>query len=276
MMDVQRMIARAAQCVPRNVKVALRGKRSAPSRFANAVHSLLNRVPGEKYRVLSCDGVLKGYQMRLDWTKHRSFAYGTWEPEVVDAVCRIVHPGMRVIDIGAHGGFYVLLLSKLVEQNGAVIAFEPLPANLRMLNQNVAINALGNVTIEGMAVCDRSGEFDLEAPDVDSSLLAGPMETSEMGKILSVPCVSLDDYCSGHPVPIDFIKMDVEGAEGDVLEGAKHIVSKYHPTMMIELHNVGRAGEHPVPLYLQRIGYTIEWLSEAGFTAHTLARWTGV
>ena len=272
-MNVQEIITKVAGCVPRSVKVILRGRRSSPRRTAAAIHRFLNRVPGDRYPVLSCGGALKGYRMKLDWNKHRSFAYGSWEPEVVDAVSRVVRPGMRAVDIGAHGGFYVLLLSKLVEQSGAVVAFEPLPANFRILDENVTMNALRNVTTEAMAVCDHSGQFDLEVPDIDASVLAGPIDASEVGKVLSVPCVSLDDYFASHAVPIDFIKMDVEGAEGKVLEGARNVVDRYHPTMMIELHDVGNAEVHPVPLYLRRIGYTIEWLSEAGFTAHTLARW---
>lgn len=271
----QRMATAIAEWIPRRIKTALRGRRTSPRWVAGAIHGFLNCMPGDRYPVLACCGPLKGYRMRLDWTKHRSFAYGSWEPEVVDAVSGVVRSGMRVIDIGAHGGFYVLLLSRLVGHKGSVIAFEPLPANLRMLNQNVAMNALGNVTVEGVAVCDHSGQFELEAPDPAALVVAGPMELSEIGKALPVPCVSLDDYFAGNSVPIDFIKMDVEGAEDDVLRGAEKVVNTYHPSMMIELHNVGRAEEHPVPLYLQKIGYTIEWLSEVGYTAHTLARWTG-
>lgn len=271
----QRVAAAVAEWVPLRVKVALRGKRSSPGRIASAIHNFLNRVPGTRYPVLTCSGPLKGYRMRLDWKKHRSFAYGSWEPEVVDAVSRVVRPGMRVIDIGAHGGFYALLLAKLVGASGTVVAFEPLPANFRMLKENVAMNALSNVTIERSAVCDHSGQFELEVPDVDAGALAGPMEDSEKTKAMTVSCVSLDDYFSLQRVQTDFIKMDVEGAEGDVLDGAKDTLMHYHPTMMIELHNVGHADKHPVALHLRQIGYTIEWLSEAGYTVHTLARWAG-
>lgn len=271
----QRVAAAMAEWVPLRVKIALRGKRSSPGRIASRIHNFLNRVPGARYPILTCSGPLKGYRMRVDWNKHRSFAYGSWEPEVVDAISRVVRPGMRVIDIGAHGGFYALLLAKLVGASGAVVAFEPLPANFRMLEENVAMNGLSNVTLERSAVCSHSGQFELEVPDVDAAALAGPVGDSEQAKAMTVPCVSLDDYFSPQRDRTDFIKMDVEGAEGDVLKGAKNIMVLYHPTMMIELHNVEHAETHPVALDLQKIGYTIEWLSEAGYTVHTLARWTG-
>ncbi|MGC2280676.1 MAG: hypothetical protein WA603_11710, partial [Candidatus Acidiferrales bacterium] len=75
--------------------------------------------------------------MRVDWQIHRSFAYGTWEPEVVQAVQQEVTAGMNVLDLGAQSGFYTLLLSRLVGPEGRVFAFEPLPANFRLLDENV-------------------------------------------------------------------------------------------------------------------------------------------
>src|ERR1700693_4814070 len=114
MMTVQRLLTTMAECVPQSVKIALRGNRGAPSRLANAIHSILNCAPGERYPVLKCAGVLDSYRMKVDWTKHRSFVYGTWEPEAVAVVTENVKPGMVALDIGAQSGFYALMLSKLV------------------------------------------------------------------------------------------------------------------------------------------------------------------
>jgi FkbM family methyltransferase len=269
-----KMIAAIAKRVPLGMKIALRGKRSSPRWAAAAIHNFLNRVPSNRYPVLTCAGPLKGYRMKLDWNKHRSFAYGSWEPEAVDAISRLVRPGMTVMDIGAHGGFYVLLLSKLVGSNGKVIAFEPLPANFRVLKENVAINALQNVVTEPFAVSDHSGELALEVPGPESSLLAGPVEEMDGHGTAYVRSVSLNDYFGREPVRLDFIKIDVEGAESDVLTGARQLLDRHHPSMMIELHGVGRPEEHPVAVYLQQAGYTIDWIGDVSFTAHILARWT--
>jgi tRNA A58 N-methylase Trm61 len=73
--------------------------------------------------------------MRVDWQIHRSFVYGSWEPEVVGMIKQQVTAGMRVLDLGAQSGFYSLLFSKLVGPQGSVIAFEPLPANYRLLRR---------------------------------------------------------------------------------------------------------------------------------------------
>jgi hypothetical protein len=148
----------------------------------------LNCAPGEKYPVLDCSGVLEGYRMRVDWTQLRGFAYGTWEPEVVKTITNHVKPGMTVLDIGAHGGFYALLLSKLVGPTGQMIAFEPLPANYRFLEENIALNRVTNVQIRREAVGKRSGEMDFEVPDPGESVVAGQVSPCRPARVHERPC----------------------------------------------------------------------------------------
>jgi len=100
-MTVQTIISKVAEYIPLRVKVALRGDRGSPNRLASIVHSFLNHLPAERYPVLPCGSVLKGYRIRVDWQIHRSFVYGSWEPEVVRSIQRHVTPGMKVLDIGA-------------------------------------------------------------------------------------------------------------------------------------------------------------------------------
>ena len=94
-MSVERIISRVAEYIPLSVKVALRGERASPNRLANIIHSFLNRLAAERYPILPCGGVLKGFKMRVDWQLHRSFAYGSWEPEVVRSIQKHVMPGTR-------------------------------------------------------------------------------------------------------------------------------------------------------------------------------------
>jgi FkbM family methyltransferase len=274
MMTVQRMIARMAEWVPQSVKIALRGKSASPNRLANAIHSVLNHAPGEKYPVLTCGGVLEGYRMRVDWTKHRSFAYGTWEPEVVEVILSQVKPGMTVLDIGAHSGFYALLLSKLVGPTGKVIAFEPLPSNHRMLEENIGFNGVQNIEIRKEAVGERSGEIAFEVPDPNDSLVAGPVLASDPQGLISVRAVSLDDFLFERGLQVDFIKMDVEGAEGAILRGAQRTLGTFHPLMMVELHNMDKqTSRHPDAVFVEELGYQLRWLGEEGYTTHIYAQW---
>jgi FkbM family methyltransferase len=273
-MTVERIISRVAEYIPLSIKVALRGDRASPSRLANIIHAFLNRLAVERYPILPCGGVLKGFRMRVDWQLHRSFAYGSWEPEVVRSIQKHVMPRARVLDIGAQSGFYSLLLSRLVGPEGMVFAFEPLPANFRILEENVRLNNIQNVRIRREAVSDHSGEIRFEFPHEEPSLVAGPViEGDDLGTF-QVPAVSLDDFVRQTGHSIQFIKMDVEGAETAVLRGAVQSLKAFHPPMIIELHsNAFQKGPHPVIPFLESLGYRMEWLNEGGYRCNVFADW---
>ncbi len=273
-MTVERIISRVAEYIPLSVKVALRGDRASPSRLANIIHSCLNRLSVERYPILPCGGVLKGFRMRVDWQLHRSFAYGSWEPEVVRSIQKHVMPRTRVLDIGAQSGFYSLLLSRLVGPEGMVFAFEPLPANFRILEENVRLNNIQNVMIRREAVSEHSGKIRFEFPHEEPSLVAGPLiEGDDLGTF-QVPSVSLDDFVRQTGHSIQFIKMDVEGAETAVLRGAVQSLKAFHPPMIIELHYDGsQKGPHPAIPLLESLGYRMEWLNEAGHRCNVFAEW---
>lgn len=273
-MTVERIISRVAEYIPLSLKVALRGDRASPSRLANIIHSFLNRLAVERYPILPCGGVLKGFRMRVDWQLHRSFAYGSWEPEVVRSIQKHVKPKSRVLDIGAQSGFYSLLLSRLVGPEGMVFAFEPLPANFRILEENVRLNNIQNVTIRGEAVSEHSGKIRFEFPHEEPSLVAGPIFESDDLGTFQVPSVSLDDFVRETGHSIQFIKMDVEGAETAILRGAVESLKAFHPPMIIELHSdVSHKGPHPAILLLETLGYRLEWLNEAGYRCNVFAQW---
>jgi len=275
-MTMQRIISRVAAYVPLNLKVALRGARGSPRRLANFIHSFLNRLPTERYPILPCGGVLQGCRMRVDWRIHRSFIYGTWEPEVVESIQKHVMARMTVLDLGAQSGFYSLLLSKLVGVQGKVFAFEPLPANFRILEENLRLNQIQNVVVRREAVSDRSGEISFEFPHEEASLVAGPVLEGDNQGTLNVPSISLDEFVRQTHHSIQFIKMDVEGAETAVLRGAVQTLSTFHPAMIVELHyDPPQNGlqPHPAISLLEKLGYQIEWLNEVDYRSHVFAHW---
>jgi len=271
---MQRIISRLAEYVPLNVKIALRGKRGFPSRLANVIHSFLNRLPADRYPILPCGGVLKGYKMRVDWQLHRSFVYGSWEPEVVQSIQKHVAARTTVLDIGAHSGFYSLLLSRLVGDEGRVFAFEPLPANFRILEENLSLNQIHNVVVRREAVSDRSGMISFEFPSKEVSLVAGPVLDGDNLGTLNVPSISIDDFVREAEHSIQFIKMDIEGAETAVLRGAVQTLSTFHPAMFVELHHdPSQQGPHPALSILEKLGYEIEWLNELDHCSNIFAQW---
>ena len=274
LMAIQEIIARVFGWLPVSLKTALRGDSESPNRLANLIHSLLNRVPADRYPILPCAGELEGYRMRVDWQIHRSFAYCSWEPEVVDMIKEEVTTGMTVLDLGAQSGFYSLLLSKFVGPTGSVIAFEPLPANYRILDENLHLNRITNVTVEHAAVTDHSGEISFDFPVNAPWLIAGPVLESDNQGTFTVPSVSIDDFMAQRRIPVHFIKMDVEGAEVMVLKGSKRTLEEFHPILAIELHS--DAPESPslaIPVRLRELGYQVRWLREGHHNSHILATW---
>jgi len=157
---------------------------------------------------------------------------GTYELKMQQQMEALVRPGSVFCDIGAQAGFYTLLASRLTGEKGRVFAFEPSPRNIHNLRRHLEINWIENVTLFEAAVSDRPGEawFDLGNNSSTGSL-------SDSGS-LCVPLVSLDHLLEeGQILPPDFLKMDVEGAELQVLKGARKTLTTARPTLFLATHS---------------------------------------
>jgi FkbM family methyltransferase len=270
---LENVIPRLLGWVPISLRRALIGRPDHPSRLANFVHRLLNRVAPAESQVFACQGALKGYRMSVDWSRYRSFVYGTWEPKVIRAVIETVRPGMIVIDIGAHIGYYSLLFAKLVGLKGRVFAFEPLPGNFALLEKNVLLNNLRNIHVQNQAVFSCTQEITITAPDDQPNPGSGSMLNETGHKQYRVNAISMDDYCESLTLKPDILKMDVEGSEYDVLMGAKKTINQYRPKLLIELHHFdGNLGANPVPDLLAGWGYQLQWLERWQLTSYILAQ----
>ena len=144
-------------------------------------------------------------------------------------------PGMICFDVGANIGLYTLLFAKAVGPSGYVHAFEPEPKNYRRLLVNLALNRFDHVTANQAAVFSKSQTVTLNVyPDslhawhsLGRPDLHSPGEMTPPEAQLSVAAVSLDDYCRARGVErIDYLKIDVEGAELDVLNGAESLLAR--------------------------------------------------
>jgi FkbM family methyltransferase len=172
---------------------------------------------------------------------------GTYEPEQTRHFRELLRPGATVVDVGAHVGYYTLLAAELVGPRGRVFAFEPNPRNCAFLRSHVAANGLANVTVEESAVSDRSG-----MARFDFGTGTGTGRLAHSGT-LEVGTVALDEYCAAHRIVPDAIKIDVEGAELDVLRGAEATIAARPPVLFLSTH-----GTH---IHLA----CMEWLRERGY-----------
>ncbi|MGH0029409.1 MAG: FkbM family methyltransferase [Myxococcota bacterium] len=169
---------------------------------------------------------------------------GVWEPKETHWFTRSVGPGDTVVDVGANVGYYTLLAARLVGDAGRVFAFEPDPVSFGVLERNVRLNGLSNVVLEQKAVSDAAGSIRLYiAPNNKGDHRIYQPEEAARREYVDVDAVALDDYLAGHPGPVDFVKIDTQGAEVAILEGMPRTLRENPDLrMVIEFWPSGVAG----------------------------------
>ena len=172
--------------------------------------------------------------------------------------------GMTVVDVGANLGYYSLLASRLVGPSGRVVALEPNSENCRLLLSSLRLNDITNVQLLPVAA-DAATGWAYYSTHVGSN--GGLIEDAELlshpGTI--VPAFRLDELVQG---PVGFLKMDVEGAEGRVVQGATGLIARDRPIVTTELKDemLRRVSGTTVADYLgyfEELGYTPSLLEKA-------------
>jgi FkbM family methyltransferase len=155
-------------------------------------------------------------------------------------VCRAldshIAPGATVIDVGAHVGLHTLRLSRTVGEAGRVIAVEASPANAALLRKHLAWNACKNVTVVDAAVGENAGEIEFSfRPDpTDPGASANSFAHDIGGDKARVKVVTIDQVCRG--LAPNMIKIDIEGAELLAIRGARELLSRSSPVLLIAVH----------------------------------------
>ena len=144
----------------------------------------------------------------------------------------LVKPGDVVIECGGHHGAQTILLSRWVGDDGKVIVVEPIPENVAILKKNIALNELKNVVVVLKAAAARSGHVTMR-PDSNGSVAYD----GKFNNGLEVESISLDDLAAELNIKPDFIKIDVEGFEYQVLDGAENILATT-PALFVEVHTL--------------------------------------
>jgi FkbM family methyltransferase len=160
-------------------------------------------------------------------------AYGVYEPGTTKLFELMLRPGMTVVDVGAHVGYYTLLAARLVGDQGRVYAFEPHPDTFKVLCQNVKINRLSNVVAIPKAVDDTIGRKRLFLAHGSSGLHSLYARGLVSPYSIWVDTTTLDAFFAeeGWP-PIDLIKMDIEGGEPAALRGMAQLLTRC-PTLKL-------------------------------------------
>jgi FkbM family methyltransferase len=140
-----------------------------------------------------------------------------------------IKPGDFVIDCGANNGFTSILFARYAGESGKVIAIEPVPHNVRVIESNLELNSVKNCEL--LACGAGSSNTTVDMVDMPNGTMLTDMVAKD--KIIKVPVRTLDSIANGRRV--DFLKIDVEGFELEVIKGAATILQG-RPKMDIELH----------------------------------------
>jgi FkbM family methyltransferase len=194
-----------------------------------------------------------------DWVGFCIHMRGCYQREVVKALREHLKSGMTFFDVGAHYGQNTVIGSRLVGDQGVVHSFEPGAHQSSYLDENVRLNALSNVTVHRVAVSNRVGtaSFDEHEPAdaAGSRLIQGGNGGRE------VPVTTLDAHCEERGIgAIDVLKVDVEEHELAVFEGARGLLGKGSPRVIVYecLNGYGDLRAHDL---LASYGYRILALS---------------
>ena len=263
-------IIRLTRFVPQSLRSAL-----AASSYGNLTRRILNAVNHDPHPIAELCGPLAGQRMRVNWPSHKTYVFGTHEPHVMRTIQDVVRPGWTAADVGANIGYATLLLAKCVGPSGRVLAFEPLAENFRMLEENILLNRHPNVTAENLALMAHAGRIELRTatPGAMTWAASAALDASKAVETQSAEAITLDEYAERNGIArIDFLKMDVEGAEADVLAGMTAILDRHKPVLLIEIHQSGLYGEnHPVLVKLRERKYKISDLGPRNWERHVMA-----
>jgi FkbM family methyltransferase len=207
-------------------------------------------------------GIGKGLWLNIDPRYEAHFLEGGYESKVQELLAARLKPGDCFFDVGAHIGFFSLLASQLVGEQGKVVAFEPDPRNAAALRANAVRNNLPQFKPVEAAAWSSSGPLEFGRAAEASSYVQGQVTAISLvnDNRIQVNGLAIDDFVfrdGGAPAP-NLIKIDVEGAEFEVLKGTAKVIKSAMPVVICEIH------------YATLVPEIDAWLSERGFLLYPL------
>ena len=196
-------------------------------------------VDGQKFHLDVSGG------LRTTWNLYYKRIH---EPQVTSIFCSLINGGATVVDVGASIGYYTLLAAKRVGNDGSVYAFEPHPPSFERLIENVKLNDWKNVQAFNFAISDKKGEKKLYVFKSGRASGSGFALRNDSVPI-TVKTMPLEDAVK---TDIDLVKMDIEGAEVEVLKGMERTLAKGKVKIICEVH----------PKHISLLGHDVSEITE--------------
>ena len=162
------------------------------------------------------------------------------EPISTKIVTETLQKGMTCLDVGANIGYYVALESKILGDQGRIIAIEPSPQNFEYLIKNIAMQRAKNIDAFNFAAGDKNGHINFVSYENESNsgrVIPDSAVSDWPGPVAKLPVKTIDSFLEEIGVDkIDFLRMDVEGYEYHIFQGMKNTIKQSKPIIQIEIH----------------------------------------
>jgi FkbM family methyltransferase len=246
---VIRIAARAIVGLVDRLPSSIAGAMRGDSTLARITRPVINRVVPEGETVVTIrSGRAKGLRMPIFPRSEKYYWTGAYEPHVQDALANVLEPGMHFWDVGAHVGFFTLIAARIVGTSGHVVSFEPMPGSRTRLKRAITLNHFTNVEVSAFALTNSDGARKLRPPREAGPQRAGvtAQESSPMWTLVAgeeaafgvqVETRRVDVVLRSAVTPPDVMKIDVEGAEIDVLAGGTDLFNASRPALIVEMSN---------------------------------------
>jgi FkbM family methyltransferase len=235
--------------------------------FSRRADTLMGRRLDDRLSLVSAKG-FSIYVHEDDTSVGQHVKRGAYEPHVTAVFRDRLRPGMHVLDIGANIGYYTMLSASLVGPSGSVTAVEPNPTSVKLLEASRRANSFGNVSVLQMAAGRELGLLVMHGSHGNVMTSAAPDDPVSLMNSTTVPSLRMDDLVP-RDKKIDFVKIDVEGAEYNALLGASELIKRCHPTVVSEFSPSTMPGVSGIDgrgylRFLLDFGYTMAVIESGG------------
>ncbi len=224
-----------------------------PKRGINIFSKIFTYLKLSEYEFLAkTDRDIKIKVKSRDWIQKHILFKGEYDTILTSYIKNNIKNDFIAIDAGANIGYFSLLLSKYCK-NGHVYSFEPDVYNLEALKNNIDLNDKSNITINNTALWYQSEKLNLYRNNIDNCGMSSLKESENYIEILTeINAISLDGYFVLNKIKgVNFIKIDIEGAEFNALKGMKSLIQKHKPIIVIEIEDqhLSRFGHKKYDIY---------------------------
>lgn len=210
------------------------------------------------------DGSLFLTRLALPLGWHIGF-FGSYEPELREIMRAVLPVGGTAIDVGANAGWHTLLMARHIGPQGRVLAVEPNPSVREHLSRNIAINRLEQVQVVDAALAEAPGTLNFVAPDAEHPASGSGHVVADGAAppdAVRVEAITLDGLAADQKLDrLDLVKIDAEGFEWPILQGAQASIARFRPYIIFEFDQAyaarGRDSGRLFAEFFQRHNYRL-------------------